>query len=326
MDGGYVILVCGTCMTISRKDLPKVQGRYEFGASLSQYSWFGVGGRAECLFIPKNVDDLLHFLRNKAQSIPVFVLGAGSNVLIRDGGIDGVVIKLCMGFNQVTQVDDKPIISAGAGAMDSKVSNTALKKCIGGFEFLSSIPGTIGGAIAMNAGAYGRDMSDALVSAEYVTSTGEALTIKAQNMLYHYRGNDTQQDMIFVSALIKGEFCEEEEILNKIKVMRTQRKNTQPINSKTCGSTFKNPEHHKAWHLIEESGCSGLRVGGAVVSDMHCNFIINDNNATADDIETLIELIKERVHKHTSITLEEEIKIIGKKKEEKEDYEYMYIV
>lgn len=313
-------------MAITSNDLPTVRGDYFFDAPLNIYSWFGVGGDAECLFIPKDVDDLAHFLLHKAEHIPIFVLGAGSNVLVRDGGIEGVVIKLGNAFKKILRIPDQSILYVGAAAMDIEVSNTAMQNNIGGIEFLHCIPGSIGGAITMNAGAYGYDMSEILVSVDTISIDGNLNSIPAHELKLGYRQNPHCVNSIFVNAVIQGEFCDSKTIKHRIDEMMARKRHSQPLNTKTCGSTFKNPEHHKAWYLIEESGCKGLRVGGAVISDVHCNFIVNDNNATASDIENLIALVKEKVYRHTSIMLTEELVIVGRKQQIQDDYEYIYIL
>ncbi len=299
-------------MVVSLDILPHVKGTYLFNAPLNKYSWLGVGGNAECMFIPQDIEDLVNFLKKKPKNIPIFVLGAGSNTLIRDGGIDGITIKFSKNFEKIERIMNQPIISAGAGASDVSVANFALKNMISGFEFLYGIPGSIGGATIINAGAYGSEISQILQSVDIIRHSGEAITVSKEELGYSYRKSRAEQDWIVVRAVLKGNFGDPMSIKNLMKEIQIKRSHSQPINMKTCGSTFKNPKHHKAWHLIEDSGCCGLKVGGAIISHLHCNFIVNDGSATATDIEELIKSVKARVYKHTSIMLEEEVVIVGK--------------
>jgi len=292
--------------------LPKVKGTYRSHAQLSKTNWFNVGGTAEVLFKPQDTEDLADFLQNKPQNVPITILGVGSNLLVRDGGIDGVVIKLGRNFATINANPEKYEVKAGAAALSLNVAMVAAESRISGFEFLSGIPGTIGGALAMNAGAYHSETADILIAAEYVDSSGVIKTLKTQDIGYVYRGHSLPKGGIFTKAVLRGKEGDTQEILHRINEIATQRESTQPIKTRTSGSTFKNPEGHKAWELIDKAGCRGLKIGGAQVSEKHCNFFINTGNATAKDIETLGNTVKERVKEKTGITLEWEIQIIGK--------------
>jgi len=294
-------------------------------ADLSKTNWFGVGGRAEYLFKPENVSDLAEFLAALPAEIPVTVLGVGSNIIIRDGGIDGVVVRLGRAFTEcrVLSVEcEKNLnytpnstlhtLSIGAANLDLNIANFAAENGIAGLEFLSGIPGTIGGAVRMNAGAYGADISQVLVSAEIVTRDGEILEITNAELGFSYRKSNLPEGAIVTKAILQGKAGKREEILARIVEIKKSREETQPIRERTGGSTFKNPEGHKAWELIDRAGCRGLTIGGAQMSEKHCNFMINTGNATASDLENLGEEVIKRVLAKTGITLEWEIKRIGK--------------
>ncbi|CAL7963044.1 UDP-N-acetylenolpyruvoylglucosamine reductase [Alphaproteobacteria bacterium] len=295
--------------------LPAVRGKYREDADLSKICWFGTGGPAEVLFIPHDTEDLQFFLRNKPNDIPIFVLGVGSNVLIRDRGIDGVVIRLGRGFNRVELIAEMPhCILAGASALDVNLSMFAMQHRIGGFEFLSSIPGTVGGALAVNAGAYGGDIQLLLVQATTVGVTGEIKTFIPYEIGYHYRGKEIDSNWIFTEALFAGYIDEVANILHKVESIQADRERTQPIRSRTGGSTFKNPNGpQKAWELIDQAGCRGLCVGGAKISELHCNFLVNNGSATSKDLEDIIYIVRDRVYSKFSIFLEPEIIIVGNK-------------
>ncbi len=292
---------------------------------LSKTNWFQVGGRAEYLFKAENTADLWEFLAALPAEIPVTVLGVGSNIIIRDGGIDGVVVKLGRGFTECrvlsvecnenqehTPHSTLHTLSVGAANLDLNVANFAAENGVAGLEFLSGIPGTIGGAVRMNAGAYGADISQVLVSAEVVTRDGKIIEITNAELGFSYRKSNLPEGAIVTKAILQGKAGKREEIFAKIAEIKKSREETQPIRERTGGSTFKNPEGHKAWELIDRAGCRGLMVGGAQMSEKHCNFMINTGGATAADLENLGEEVIERVLEKTGIRLEWEIKRIGK--------------
>ncbi|MFV9875480.1 MAG: UDP-N-acetylmuramate dehydrogenase [Rickettsiales endosymbiont of Dermacentor nuttalli] len=290
--------------------LPKIRGTYRENFSIGKNTWFGVGGICDILFKPEDVEDLKFFLKYKPQSVPVTVLGLASNLLIRDGGIEGVVIKLGRNFANINIENDQ--LHVGAGALDYNVAIFCREEGLAGLEFLIGIPGTIGGALAMNAGAYGRDISIILERAEVVDENGIEHNLSKDDIGFMYRGNSIPKSWIFTKAIFKIIQGDKQEIADKMNEISRNRENTQPIRTKTSGSTFVNPIPLKAWELIDKAGCRNLRVGGAVISDKHCNFIINDNYATALDIETLGNEVRRQVKNATNIDLEWEIKIIGR--------------
>ncbi len=291
--------------------LPKVNGKYRENVELAKMCWFGVGGKAEVLFIPENLEDLVHFLRNKPKTIPINVIGVGSNLLVRDGGLKGVVIRLGRGFNYTKHNSDY-IVTAGAAVLDLNLALYTKQSEIAGLEFFSGIPGTIGGALAMNAGAYENDTASVLVEAMAINlESGELKAFKTEELGYCYRGKALEDSWIFVEAKFRGHSGNKEEIAYKINEIQNQRASTQPIKTKTSGSTFKNPHPHKAWQLIDKAGCRGFSIGGAQVSEMHCNFFVNKGDATSKDLESLIREVKSKVFATSGVMLEEEIKIIG---------------
>ena len=293
-----------------RNDLPTVRGQYRFDAPLAPTNWFGVGGPAELLFKPADTDDLAHFLKHKAPELPVTVLGVGSNLIVRDGGLDGVVIRLGRGFTELAVEDDH--IIAGAAVLDLHLARFASEQGRAGLEFFSGIPGTVGGALAMNAGAYGGEVKDLLWKAEAVTPAGNIVTLSVADMQYSYRHYNGPSGLIFTRAWFTATFDDAAVSATRIREIRDRRETTQPIRERTGGSTFKNPEGHKAWQLIDAAGCRGLRLGGAQMSELHCNFMINTGNATGADLEALGEEVRRRVHAHSGIMLEWEVKRIGK--------------
>ncbi len=293
-----------------RDDLPNVRGSYRFGASLSGTNWFGVGGAAEIVFKPADVADLAHFLKNKPKALPVTVIGVGSNLIVRDGGIDGVVIRLGRGFTEAKV--DGDIIEAGAALLDVHLARFAAEQGRAGLEFFSGIPGTVGGALAMNGGAYHRETKDVLINAEAVTAAGEIVMLGLDDMNYSYRHYGGPEGLIFTRGWFRTTADKPEAIHARIAEIQAKREATQPIRERTGGSTFKNPEGHKAWELIDKAGCRGLAIGGAKMSDLHCNFMINTGNATAADLEALGEEVRARVLQKTGISLEWEIKRVGK--------------
>lgn len=290
--------------------LPKVRGRLTPNAPLGHLTWFGVGGPAEVMFRPADPDDLAAFLAALDADIPVTVLGVASNIIIRDGGIAGVVIRLGREFADISAGDDLSV-TAGAAALDMNVALLCAEREITGLEFLSGIPGSIGGALRMNAGAYGRETKDALVSASYMTRTGDIINVSAADMGLSYRHCGLPSDVIFIEAVFAGSAGERRAIEARMTEIKNARSASQPIRTKTGGSTFANPDNNKAWQLIDAAGGRGLKLGGAQMSDMHANFMINTGNATAADLERLGEKIRAMVADHSGIMLRWEIKRIG---------------
>lgn len=295
------------------KILPVVRGRYLQNISLARHTWFGVGGNAEIMYIPEDAGDLAHFLRNKPHNVPVCLIGGGSNLLVRDGGVPGVVIKLDNASFQKVTVGNGTI-TCGAGFRNIDLKKHLLKHELGGLEFLCSIPGVIGGSVKTNAGCFGREVADVMQSAEIMNGEGKIQTVTAADLGLSYRSSLFPDDWIILSITFKTEPSTREEIARLLEEHKQYRKARQPYNQKTAGSTFKNPEGLKAWELIKKAGCAELAVGGAKVSEKHCNFLINTGNATAKDIETLGETIIQRVRQETFITLEWEIKKTGNRK------------
>jgi UDP-N-acetylmuramate dehydrogenase len=290
--------------------LPKVRGRLTAEASLAPLVWFKSGGKADWLFEPRDVGDLQELLAGLDPSVPVMALGLGSNMIVRDGGVPGVVIRLGRGFGEV-RVEDGSRIRAGTAAPDVKVSRAAQEAAIAGLSFFRGIPGAVGGALRMNGGAYGRETKDALIEARGVDRQGRVRVFSNGDMQYSYRHCGAPDDIIFTQALFQGAPGDAVEIAAEMDKITESREATQPIKSRTGGSTFKNPPGHKAWQLIDAAGCRGLKVGEAQVSQMHCNFLINLGSASAADIETLGETVRRRVKEHSGIDLEWEIKRIG---------------
>ena len=288
----------------------KFNGKISFNEKLSKFSWFNIGGPAEVLFRPKNLRELSIFLKEIKGIKKIKVLGAGSNTLIRDGGFDGIIIKLGPSFSRISLFDPTTLI-AGASALDKKVSNFALKNSLAGFEFLSCIPGTIGGAIRMNSGCYEHDISKILLSVQAIDFNGKVRIITRPNIEFFYRGSNLEEDLIFISATFKGNKDSKINIKNKINSFVENKKVSQPSKIKTCGSTFKNPKNEKAWKLIKESGCAGMKIGDAQISDKHCNFFVNKGKTRAKDLENLIQKVKKIVLDKTGINLELELQIIG---------------
>ena len=290
----------------------KISGKILFNENLSKLSWFNIGGPAKVVFKPKDLNELSLFLKNLKGSSTIKVLGAGSNTLIRDGGFNGIIIKLGKSFSRLSLLNQNMLI-AGASALDKSVSNFALENSLTGFEFLSCIPGTIGGAIRMNTGCYGEDISKILVSVQAMDLTGKVRVINSSDIKFSYRKCDLDNSLIFVSATFKGKNEEYKNIKRKIDSLVERKKIDQPSKIKTCGSTFKNPEKNKAWMLIKESGCAGMKIGDAYISEKHCNFFVNKGNAKSQDLENLIYEVKNKVLNKTGIELELELEIIGDK-------------
>ena len=289
--------------------LPPVRGTYTENAPLKDLVWFRAGGAAEILFRPADAEDLATFLYAKPADLPVTVIGVGSNLLIRDGGIPGVVVRLPATFGKITAEGTR--VRAGAAALDATVARAAAEAGIAGLEFLRGIPGTIGGALRMNAGCYGREIKDVFVEARAVDGSGNIVTLNAGDTGFVYRKSGVPDDLIFVEAVLQGEAGSPEEIRARMNALVEQRESTQPVKSKTGGSTFKNPPGHKAWQLIDQAGCRGLLHGAAQVSGKHCNFLINTGEAAAADIEGLGEDVRARVKDRFGIELEWEIKRVG---------------
>jgi UDP-N-acetylmuramate dehydrogenase len=291
--------------------LPRPRGRLTADAPLGPQTWFATGGPAEVLFRPADVADLAAFLAALPADVPVTVLGVGSNVIVRDGGIRGVVIRLLRGFTGVA-VEGSEVV-AGAGAPDLNVALTAREHALAGLEFLSGIPGTIGGAFPTNAGAYGSELADVLVSAEAVDRSGRTFSVTPAELGLSYRHSAAPPDWIFTSARLRAAPGDQLAITRRIAEIDAARAGSQP-RSRTGGSTFANPPGHKAWELIDRAGCRGLRVGGAQVSEKHTNFLINTGAATASDIERLGEEVRRRVLEQSGVRLEWEIRRLGVEK------------
>ncbi len=290
--------------------LPETRGQLIPDAPLAPLTWFRVGGPAEVLFRPADADDLAAFLGACPAEIPVTVIGVGSNLLVRDGGVPGVVIRLGKGFNSV-EVLDGFRVRAGTAALDMAVARTAMEAGIAGLEFFRGIPGSVGGALRMNGGAYEKETKDVLIEAEGVTRGGARVTYSVADMGYSYRHSSAPADVYFTSALFQGSEGDRAEIEKRMNEITERRETSQPIRTRTGGSTFKNPEGHKSWQLIDAAGCRGLVRGGAQVSEKHCNFLINTGEATAADIEDLGEDVRARVKETSGVTLDWEIRRIG---------------
>jgi UDP-N-acetylmuramate dehydrogenase len=288
---------------------PKLRGRLLPNQSLAELTWFRVGGPAQVLFMPEDEADLAYFLGALPADVPVTVVGLGSNLIVRDGGVAGVVVRLGRGFNDVT-VDGIRVV-AGAAVPDVKVARSAQEAGIAGLAFLRGIPGAIGGALRMNGGAYKGETKDVLVEARAVDRQGHVHTLGNADMHYTYRHCGVPEDFIFTQATFEGTSGDRAVIAAEMDKITESREATQPIKSRTGGSTFKNPPGGKAWQLIDAAGCRGLVVGGAQVSELHCNFLINLGTATAADIETLGETVRKRVKESSGVDLEWEIKRIG---------------
>jgi len=290
----------------------KVDSQILFDENLSKYSWFNIGGDARVLFKPQSLNELSFFLKNLKGFDKIKVLGAGSNILIRDGGFEGVIIKLGKSFSHLSLFNNNMII-AGSSALDKHVSNFALENSLAGFEFLSCIPGTIGGGVRMNTGCYKNNISDILVSVQTMDLDGKVKVIQSSDINFTYRGCDLDKNLIIISSTFKGKH-EEKSIINKktINLIESKKKD-QPTKIKTCGSTFKNPTNNKAWSLIKNSGCAGMKIGDAYISEKHCNFFVNKGNAKSADLENLIFQVQDKVLNKTGVNLELELQIIGEK-------------
>ncbi len=290
--------------------LPIVRGRYVPDARLAEQTWFRVGGAADVLFRPADEADLAHFLSNKPEQVPVTVIGAGSNLLVRDGGVSGVVIRLGRGFSDIRI--DGDFVHVGAGCLDRTVSLTCRDAGVGNLEFLVGIPGTIGGAVRMNAGAYGQEIKDILVYADVLDSQGERHRLTPEALQMTYRHTSLEDGWIVTGAVLKGTAGQDPADIGKaIDAILQEREASQPTRGRTGGSTFKNPDHEKAWKLIDAAGCRGLKIGDAQVSEKHCNFLLNLDQATANDLESLGEEVKRRVYETSGVRLDWEIVKVG---------------
>ncbi|NKB54886.1 MAG: UDP-N-acetylmuramate dehydrogenase [Alphaproteobacteria bacterium] len=289
--------------------LPEVRGVYTEQFDLARLMWFKVGGPAEVAFEPADIDDLRYFMAECPRGVPLTVIGIGSNLLVRDGGIPGVVIRLGQGFGDIVIEDGT--VSAGASAPAITVARAAQRSGLAGLEFLSGIPGSIGGALRMNAGAYEREMKDVVLRARAIDPAGVLNVLQIEALGYSYRHSDVPEDWIFVGADLRAAPGDAQRIAEKMSEIGAARTDTQPVRTQTGGSTFKNPPGQKAWELIDSAGCRALRHGGAQVSEQHCNFLINTGSATAADIEQLGETVRQRVRDACGVELEWEIRRIG---------------
>jgi UDP-N-acetylmuramate dehydrogenase len=297
--------------TTTLDDMPAVRGKLTAQAPLAPLVWFKSGGVADWLFEPEDIDDLTSFLAALDPAVPVMALGLGSNLIVRDGGVPGVVVRLGKAFAQVEQID-ATTLRCGGGTSGILVSSRARDAGIGGLEFLRSIPGTVGGFVRMNGGAYGREVKDILVECDVVLRSGERKTLPLDALGYTYRHSDLPEGAVVVSAIFRGHPEAPETVQTEMDRISAAREASQPLRSKTGGSTFKNPDGEKAWALVDRAGCRGLTLGGAQVSEKHTNFLINMGDATSADIEALGEEVRRRVKEESGITLEWEIQRVGR--------------
>jgi UDP-N-acetylmuramate dehydrogenase len=291
--------------------LPAIEGEYRFNADLTHTNWFNVGGPADILFRPKSLEDLSNFLAKKPIDLPITTLGVGSNIIIKDGGIEGVVIKLGRAFNY-NEITAPGKIKVGASVLNFNFVQFCLANSIKDFEFMVGIPGSIGGGIAMNAGAYGREFKDVLDYVIALDESGNIHKIENKDIGFTYRGNTLPEGMVFVEAVFNFEYGNAQDIQNKIDFIVQTRNASQPVREKTGGSTFANPPGHKAWQLIDAAGLRGFRINDAQISELHCNFMINLGHAKASDLENLGDLVKQKVLENSGVRLEWEIKRIGR--------------
>lgn len=301
-----------SCETIKQIDLPDLRGRLTENANIAKMTWFQVGGPADYLFKPADLEDLRYFLSHVPKNIPVTPLGVASNLLIRDGGIDGVVLRFGRDFAQISHNADKNQLTVGAMCLDANLAEKACQLGLGGLEFFCGIPGTIGGALRMNGGAYGTETSDRFVSATAVDRTGKIHKITPTQMGFSYRHCSVPRDWIFIEASFQGTPEDPEVIRTRMTEIKQKREQSQPIRERTGGSTFANPDGHKSWQLIDSVGGRGFQVGGAQMSEKHCNFMINTGSASAFDLEMLGEEMRRRVYQEHQIKLRWEIKRIGR--------------
>lgn len=291
--------------------LPKVRGKYKLNYNIAHLTWFKVGGNADILFKPEDSEDLAYFLKEKDPNLEVMVLGAGSNIVIRDGGIKGVVVKLGRAFTEIEELPNGTL-AVGAGCLNYNLAKFAAAKSIQGLEFLVGIPGTIGGGVAMNAGAYGSEFKDLIISVEAIDKAGNYRNFSCEEIGFSYRKNSLPNDLIFTKVIFKCESGTSSKIQAKMDEINRQRSDTQPITEKTGGSTFANPVGYKAWELIDDAGLRGHSIGGASMSQKHCNFMINDGTASASDMEKLGEFVRKKVKQASGIELTWEIKRVGR--------------
>ena len=295
-----------------RKFSNEISSKIHFDYDLKKSNWFNIGGQTKVYFRPDSLPDLILFLKKFGEKEKIHILGAGSNTLISDEKFDGVVIKLGKNFSNISILPNDVII-AGSACLDKKLSDFALNNGIGGFEFLACIPGTIGGGLKMNAGCFNKEFKDVLVSIQAIDKNGQVLTIPASKVIFKYRSNDLKEDLIFLSASFKGTKKNKEEIENEVLELKKKKDKAQPTKLKTSGSTFKNPidqTDKKVWELIKDSVPLDISFGDAHISNKHCNFFVNKNNASFEDMNKLIEFVKTSVEKKTGIVLEKEIKIL----------------
>jgi UDP-N-acetylmuramate dehydrogenase len=293
-----------------KSTMPELRGRLLANQSLAELTWFRVGGPAQVLFMPEDEADLGYFLSRLAPDVPVTVIGLGSNLIVRDSGVVGVVVRLGRGFGAI-KIEPGNRVRAGAAVPDQRVARAAQEAGIAGLAFMRGIPGAVGGALRMNGGAYGGETKDVLIEARGLDRHGELKVYANTDLHYSYRHCGAAEDVIFAEALFQGRPGEPEAIAAEMDKITESRESTQPVKTRTGGSTFKNPPGEKAWQLIDAAGCRGLRIGGAQVSELHCNFLINLGEASAADIETLGETVRKRVKDHSGIELEWEIRRIG---------------
>jgi len=291
--------------------LPKVRGKLTPNAPLAKLVWFKSGGAADYLFEPADLQDLQDFVAQVSSDLPIISLGLGSNMIIRDGGIDGVVVRLGKPFASAEDMGEYRL-RCGGGASGILVSSTARDAGIAGLEFLRSIPGTVGGFVRMNGGAYGREVKDILVECDVLLKSGKLVTLPLEELGYTYRHSELPEEAVVVSALFQGRAGKPEDIQAEMDRIAESREQSQPLRSKTGGSTFKNPDGQKAWQLVDAAGCRGLTLGGAQVSEKHTNFMINTGNATSADIEALGEEVRRRVREHSGVELQWEIQRVGR--------------
>ena len=290
----------------------EIKGKLVFNYDLKKTNWFNIGGKTKVYFKPESLNELISFLKEFGKTEKFFILGAGSNILINDGIFNGVVIKLGKNFSNISLLPNKTIV-AGSATSDKNLSSFALENNISGLEFLSCIPGTVGGGLRMNSGCFKKEFKDILVSVQAIDRMGKVLTISSSKIKFSYRGNDLDKDLIFLSASFKGEFKEKRKIQEYMKVIKNKKDYTQPTKIKTGGSTFKNPikqTNQKVWELIKKSVPLDTKFGDAEISKKHCNFFVNNNKATFEDMKKLIEFVKENVKLKTGINIETEIEII----------------
>jgi UDP-N-acetylmuramate dehydrogenase len=294
--------------------LPEIRGEYRHDYNLAHLTWFKAGGNANVFFKPLDIEDLSHFLSEYPKEKPVFVLGAGSNTIIRDGGIDAVVVKLGRNFTNIEILENNKL-RVGAGCLNYNLAQFCYNNGIEGFEFLIGVPGSIGGGIAMNAGSYGTEFKDIIDSVIYLDRTGKKHEILCKDIGFGYRHNSLPEDLIFVEAIFHFKHGDKQAVKEKMETITKQRQASQPVAEKTGGSTFANPPEKKAWELVDAVGMRGAKIGDAQFSSMHSNFMINTGNATATDLEDLADLVRQKVLDQFGISLKWEIKRVGKRKD-----------